>query len=85
VTLRVVDSELYHSMSRGRHRRAGDVPSLMDLPSDSDVTPRRDAEVLSALTMMMMMMMMMTMTMTMTMTTTMTTTMMMTTGLLRLL
>ena len=35
-------------MPRGRHRRVGDVPSLMDLPSDSDVTPRRDAEVLSS-------------------------------------
>ena len=45
--LRVVDSDMmYRTLSRGRRRRSGDVPGLMDLPSDSDgFTLRRDAEV----------------------------------------
>lgn len=39
---------MYHSVSRGRHRRVGDVPNLMDFQSDGDgVTPRREAEVLA--------------------------------------
>jgi len=43
----VFDSDMmYRTLSRGRRRRSGDVPGLMDLPSDSDgFTLRRDAEV----------------------------------------
>ena len=47
MVLRVVSSDLYHGVLRGRHqRRAGDVPSLMDLsPDGASMASRRDAEV----------------------------------------
>ena len=45
----VFGSEMYRSVPRARRRRhSGDMPSLMDLQSDSDIgTPRRDTEVLT--------------------------------------
>ena len=55
VVLRVVISDRYPAVSRSRHRRASELPSLMDLQCDGDgLTSRRDAEVYTALVSVMM-------------------------------